>query len=74
MRGQKEEKKENEKEEEEKLLRTDTQTHTPIEGPRGPNLLVAQLDDFCTDIWLYVIIIYSFNIQRTEKYSIAMLL
>ena len=36
VRGKKEEKKENEKEEkkeeEEKFLRTDTQTHTPIEG------------------------------------------
>ena len=50
MRGQKEEKKEIEKEEKkeegEKFLRTDTQTHTPIEGstrgPHGPNFLVAQ--------------------------------
>ena len=37
--------------------------------------LVFQLDNLCTDHWLFAIIIIHllyFNIQRTEKYSIAM--
>ena len=33
----------------------------------------GQMESLCTDHWLFVMIIYIIHIQRTEKYSIAML-